>query len=229
MKKMIFLMAFFILLANSYCFAEKKEWVDKTYNFSNVTRVMFFGPNIASEINNGINEKEIIETFNTKINLQKVEIVPFEELIIGMKANGIDMPELAKSKPMEFDKLLFENIYKYTDVIIVSSVSKYGIESRYKAPLSYNTTSYETSYINTQNGSATVQTPVTKTHTLPGGYYNVACVLVRWDLTDAKTRKTILTRIDNEQANHSKNTNKVYTKIVDSFSDDFNKLIKHKN
>jgi hypothetical protein len=237
MKKVILLTIFTLFILNSYCFAEKQEWIDKTYDFSKVTRITICEPNIQNYIKNGILEKEIIDTFKSKAKISNVKIVEPLTIINAINADlGIDLLEINKKNPQEALRIIDENSYKYTDIIITSTVNRYGMGSTYEEGFSYNTTSYQNSYIFTPGGATTtVQSPVTQTHNVRGGNVGVAITSVRWDVKDTKTLKNVFSRIDDRSRSNrtrldNTNPNDLYKRITGSFFDDLNELLnKHKD
>ena len=231
MKKII-LTALILFVLSSVCFAEKQEWVDKSYNFSKVKTVFIYDPVIPNEIKNGIAENEINEIFNKKKVLKDVKILDIPQVVILVQADtGINLDELYKTDPQGSLKMLFENIHKYADIVIVSKIQRYGTGSEYKEAYSYNTTTYQTSTVTTSNGGfATIDTPVTQTNTVPGGYFPASYVTVRYDVYDTKTNKQIFSRIDergkvNRTAFDNTKPRDMFGRIVGSFFDDFNDLL----
>lgn len=231
MRKIVLVALLFLI--SGTCYAEKQEWIDKNYEFYKVKNVYIYTPFIAEYLKNGIVENEILDTFNEKAKIPNVKI-----LDTGMIARlieidrGIDLLELNRTNPAEVGKIFNENVPKYVDLIIYSQVGKYGMGSTYRQAFSYNTTNYQNSYIYGSNGSsAVVQTPQTQTHTIPGGNIPLASTSVRWDVIDAKTGKTIFSRIDErDRGNRSRLENTtpkdLYKRILSSFFDDLNDKIK---
>ena len=211
--------------------AEKQEWVDKTYDFSKVKRIVIFDPNILDKLKNGINEKEIIEIFKSKAKIEKVIIIELSKICNNIYLDtGINLVELNQQNPSEALRILDESLPKYADIYVASSVNEYSMGSQYNEGYTYNTTSYQTSYVTGPGGTATIQTPVNQTHTIPGGYVSVAYANVRFEVYDIKTNKAIFTRIDNRQRSndtifeHGKPKD-LYGRITKSFFDDLSKKI----
>lgn len=196
------------------CFAEKQEWIDKNYKFSNITKVFIYEPVIPDNIKNGINEKEIIESFNAKTNINNVKLVYLPEVIESLKQDmNIDIMILNRSNPQEASIVLNSNISKYADIIICSNINFYGIVSRYTEPIYYQ--------LNNQMQS------------LPGGNFPVACVGVKWEVYDAYSLKPIITRIEsrdrmNRLSYENTKPKDLYERITESFFTDINKKISKK-
>lgn len=232
MKKIAILTFLLSILLSSICFAEKQEWIDKTYNFSKITRVTICDPNIPNYIKNGIVENEIIDIFKEKAKLSNIKIVDPVTVILSINADlGIDLLEMNKKDPAAAAKILDENNYKYTDIIISSTVGRYGMGTTYQEGFSYNTTSYQNSYILTPGGStATIQSPITQTHNIRGGNVPVANTVVRWDVKDTRTLRNVFSRIDDRSRNNSTRLDNtkpkdLYGRITDSFFNDLNNLL----
>ena len=148
---------------------------------------------------------------------------------------GIDLLELNKTNPQEARKIIDENTYKYTDILIKSEVGIYGMGTTYSNGFSYNTTYNQTSQVIGSNGlSGTIQTPITQTHTVGGGNVDTACASVSFKATDTRTGKDIFLRIDNRaKANLTRLDNTVpkdvFGRIVSSFFNDFNGKLRTDN
>jgi hypothetical protein len=197
-KKKIFLILCLLLLTCSTVFAEKQEWVDKSYDFKKVTTVAVLEPLIADDIKNGISEKEIPEIFQDKFKLpNKVKILRLAEIVALIKADtGQDAFEVYKQDKAAGEKLLNDNVSKHADLLITTNVEQYGMTSVYKNGYTYETTEKKTSYINNSNGtSSTVRSPVVREHVVQGGYTDYACAKVRFTVTDTKTNKEVFLRI----------------------------------
>lgn len=121
---LIFLM---LLLVSGTCFAEKQEWVNKTFDFTKVKKVYIYNPSVAGYFKNGIVENEILDIFNKTVKLPNTKI-----LNTGMvatlieKDTGIDLLELNRTNPVEAGKTFLENVPKHVDLIIFSQVGIHG-------------------------------------------------------------------------------------------------------
>lgn len=238
LKKMAvsLILSLFICLFNiSFAAAEKQEWVDKTYDFTKVKRVVILYPNIADYLKNGIAENEIMEIFNKKAKISNVKAMDISQVVRLLKIDtGIDLEEVAKQNPDEALNLLHENMPNYADIVVITNVSDYSMGSTYRQGFSYNTTSTQTSYIYGSNGqSAAINTPVTETHKVRGGNVSVAQAHVRFDVYDTKISKTIFSRMDNRDvANptilHNTKPKSVFKRIVGGFFDNLNDRINKK-
>lgn len=212
--------------------AEKQEWFDKAYDFSKVKRILVYEPLIADKLKNGINEHEILELFQAKMKLPNtVKVITFSDVVNAiMTDTGIDLYALYKEKPQEATKLLVESIPKYADISVSSKVFEYSMGTQYREGFTYNTTEYQTSYVSGYGGSATVTTPVTRTHTVPGGNVPVAYAAVRFEVQDLQSGKNIFIRLDDRaKANPTVFNNtkpkSLYGRITDSFFDDLSEKI----
>ncbi len=238
MKKLSIFTATILLLVlfTTTAFAEKQEWIDKTYDFTKVKRVVIIHPGIADHLKNGIAENEIIEIFKDKAKISNVKVMDIPQVVRLIKIDtGIDLDEIAKQNPDEALKLLRDNMATYADIVVTSNVSDYSMGSTYNEGFSYNTTSTQTSHVYGPNGqSATIDTPVTETHRVPGRNVSVAQAHVRFDVYDTKTSKTIFSRIDNRDVanptifNNTK-PKSVFGRIVGGFFDNLNDRINEKD
>ncbi|MDD4049340.1 MAG: hypothetical protein PHI90_11130 [Clostridia bacterium] len=227
MRKIILIMLM-MLTSTSLCFAEKQEWVEKTYDFSKITKVTILDPIIADNIKNGIKEREISEIFKTHAKLSNIKLVEPSTVILSLNAEfGVNLMELNKINPHEARKIIDENSYKYTDLLIKSEVLVYDMGKTYSDGVTFNTTQNQTSQITNNRGMVvgTVQTPVSQTHTIGGGNVDTAYNVVRFIVTDVKTGKDVFLRIDNRtKVNVTKFDNTkpkdIYGRIVKSFFND---------
>lgn len=195
----IFVMLIFFLMSQAQiASAEKQEWVDKKFNFTQVKKVYIFNPLLDQKLMNGINEHEILAIFNKKAQLPKhIEVVTFEKVVENIKFDtGIDVLKLYEKNPQEGLKLFDEGTRLYSDLIIRSHIFEYSVGREYQEGYTFNTTEYKTAYVNSTSGYATVSMPVSVQHTVPGGNIPVAYASVRWEVTDTKTGKSILVRLD---------------------------------
>lgn len=208
----------------STAFAEKQEWLDKNYDFSKVKTVLICDPTISDHIKNGIKEREIKEIFDSKIKLsEKIKVIYVADLVPLITAEtGTNPLELYVTDQQKAVNLITEAMFRYSDVIITTNVLEYDTGKEYREGYSYNTTEYQTSYINGPYGTTTVQTPVTKTHNVSGGNVQVAYAAVRFEVTDSKTKKPVISRIDDRaRANPTVFDNTkpkdLYGRILNSF------------
>lgn len=226
MKK-VFLLLCIILLISQTVFAEKQEWVDKTYDFTKIKKVLVYPLSVPDTIKNGIVEKGLAEAYIEKTKLPDVQIVDLSTLLYAIQRDtGIDILALRKVDPKEAIKQLDIHTPDYVDAVIYAEITNYGTGSKYRESSSYTTTEYETSYINGPRGTtATVQSPVNKTHVIPGGDALVLYAGVRWDIRDAKTNNVIFSRIDSRSKMpgrfESGTPENMYKRILDSFFKDF--------
>lgn len=233
----VMLLSFLIclLLTNSVS-AEKQEWFNKTYDFSKVIRILITEPKIPDKLKNGITENEVLEIFHDKAKLpNRIKIISLSTLTETIKTDtGIDITILLREKTEDGKKLLHEILPKYVDLTISSRVFEYAMGSEYREGYTYNTTEYQTSYVRGYGGSATIQTPVTRYHTVPGGNVPVAYAAVRWDVYDTQSGKTVFSRLDDRaKANptifNNTKPKSLYGRITADFFDDLSEKLDKKN
>ncbi|MBP2667663.1 MAG: hypothetical protein H6Q76_2643, partial [Firmicutes bacterium] len=114
------------------------------------------------------------------------------------------------------------------DLIVFSTVFEYSIGSQYFEGYTYNTTSYQTSTVYGYGGSATIQTPVTITNSVPGGNRPVAYASVRFDVVDLQKGKNVITRLDDRARVATLSNTKpqdLYGRIIDAFMDDLSEKL----
>lgn len=228
------LMVFFI---QNSVFAEKHEWIDKNYDFSRITRVLLLDPSISDKLKNGITEKEIIEIFNSNMKFpNNIKVMTLSSLVNTIKMDtGIDLIKLNNENQQEAMKLLDQLIPMYADITIVSRVFDYSVGSEYREGYTYTTTEYQTAYVHSGYGGptvATIETPVQRTHTVPGRNVKVAYSSVRWDVYDANSKKAIWSRFDDRaRANNTifDNTKPkdLLERIIRSFCNDLSDKLKN--
>lgn len=212
--------------------AEKQEWFDKQFPFNKVTTVLIYDPQIDAKIKNGIREHEILEAFKGKANLSNVKVITLTDMVNIIKnETGTDLMQLYGTNQQEAIKLLNDYNAKYVDLTISSNVLEYGTGTQYQEGYVYTTTQYQTSYVTGPGGTATVQTPTTQYHNVPGGNRPTAYAAVRWDAYDPKSGKLVMSRIeDRTRVNGSifGSTQPVdlYKRITESFFNFMNDKIK---
>ena len=227
-SKIVILLVVFLLIPNfPIASADKQEWIDKSYNFSNVKRVLLLDPTIEPKLYNGVNEHEIIDIFEKNAKLPKnIAVITRKNIIENIKRDsGIDIDVVNQTNKHEALRLFDEGIMKYSDIVIASCISEYGTCREYREGYTYSTTTYHTSYIYGSNGSSVATSvPVSEIHSIPGGNINVAYASVRWDIKDVQSSKIIMTRLDNRTRDNGTefdNTKPrdLYKRISSSFFD----------
>ena len=221
-----------ILLLTSTVFAEKQEWVDKTFDFKQVKRILVYDPNVAKHLRNGITEKEIQEIFSAKLKFPKeVQVITFSELLeLITRDTGVNPGLLYSTDPNKAIAFINENIPKYADISISTNVLEYSIGKEYREGYTYQTTDYQTAYVYGQNGTTTVQAPVTTNHSVSGRNIPVAYSSVRWDVFYTKTGTAVFSRLEdraraNPTAFNNTKPKDLYRRILDSFFDDLSDKI----
>lgn len=218
-------------MGSGLVFAEKQEWFDSKYNFKKVKKVLIYPPSIPDSLKNGIIEKDLEEVFWGKALLNNIEIINASTLIeLLTKDTGIDIKSLYKTDEKKAIELLHQYIPNYADIVVCTNILNYETDSEYREGYSYTTTEYQTSYIYGPAGTATIQTPVNKTHNVPGGNILVLYTGVRFDVFDTLTNKVIFSRIDNRSKNptilESSTPKNMYKRILKSFFNDLETKIK---
>ena len=232
MRKLFAITAILLLALSSVCFAEKQEWVDKNYDFSKVKAVLLWDMFVDKSLENGINEKEIIEIVREKTNIKYVKGVTPPVVMEAIKRDyGIDLEALKATNQDQVLTTFFKYLPNYVDLEISVKVFSYGYGSHYREGYSYNTTSYKTSYTTGMGGRMeTIQTPVVETHHVPGGNAKVTYCGVRWDIMEINKRNAVWSRIDDRarETDEIENTKPkdMLERIIRSFYDDFNKKTK---
>jgi hypothetical protein len=219
-----------ILFVCTTVFAEKQEWIDKTFDFKKTKRILIYPIQVPDAIKNGIIEKQIEETYWENAKLKNVELITFDKLIELIKNDtGVDLQELHKKDQKLSLEFLKTNLPNYVDLELHANIVAYGTGSEYKEGFSYSTTETQTSYVYGTNGSATVQTPVNRTHYVPGGNALVLYAGIRWDVYDSKTNKPVFSRVDNRSKMptrfESSNPKNMYERILTAFFKDLNSKV----
>lgn len=224
LKKIISLLFLFVFTV-SVASAEKQEWIDH-YDFSKVKTVFVCDPIIANHIKNGIKEKEIKKIFDVQIKLpDKITVITMTDLFALITADtGISPLDWYTLDHQTANKLFFDTMVKYSDLIVITQVLEYDIGKEYREGYIYTTTEYQNSYIYGRNGTTTVQTAVTKSHSVFDGNVQVAYAAVSFDVIDSKTQQHIISRIDDRaRANPTIFDNTIpkdlYGQIMNSFFD----------
>lgn len=227
-KSILSILLCLFVSVSSIVSAEKQEWIDKNYDFSKVKRVLIHEPIVSDKLKNGISERQISEIFNSKLKLpENVKVVTTADIVNKVKIdNGIDIIGLMSQNPKEAAKLYYEAIPNYADIVISSRVFEYSVGSEYREGYTYSTTEYQTAYVNNNLGTnlGTIDMPVSKTNSVPGGNVPVVYASVRWDVYDSKTGKAVIARLDdraraNEKAFDNTKPKDLYQRITGSFFD----------
>ncbi len=221
MIKRVLVLLMVLLLSTSVCFAKANEWKDSRFDFSEIKTVLLLNPVISNDV---LDPFALQKTADILIpELKKLQISPqfLNPLIeqIG-KDIGIDMFKLNKEDNKKYLEIMYENLPKYVDAIMVFNVYQLGWTKKYVAPTSFNYTSYQTSNVYGIGGYlGSIQTPVQRTATLDsGGYKDFATAALGITLVSTKTGDVVWGYIDNRSVRNkvlSKTSpEKQLTKIV---------------
>ena len=119
MRKLFAITAILLLALSSVCFAEKQEWVDKNYDFSKVKAVLLWDMFVDKSLENGINEKEIIEIVREKTNIKYVKVVTPPVVMEAIKRDyGIDLEALKATNQDQVLTTFFKYLPNYVDLEI---------------------------------------------------------------------------------------------------------------
>lgn len=235
MKKLTtFILAIVVLLSiSSTVFAEKKEWIDKNYDFSKTKKILvvFRTPD---SLQDGITEKELQELFFEKLKNgiaedllpQKVKFYEFHDLFNQMKLyNGIDVYSIYNDDPQTAMQMINAYVEENIDIQFHVSPLAYDTGSQYREGYFQTLPSQQTSFVNTPYGTSTVTTYGTKQNYVPGGNIPVVYACVRFDLLDVKTKQSVWSRIDDRARGNptvfdNTKPKDLYGRIISSYLND---------
>lgn len=216
MKKVFILICMFMILATN-CFANKQEYIDKKYDFTQPKKILVVS-SMNENIKNGIIEYRINEiftkTFTSKF-IKPLKSNGFEiSHEVGDFLNGKDMVYKLTSEPKLAE---WKSTY---DIIIFNQLTEFTTKTGWVDGYTYTVpeTHYYSSFdINGNIHSGTVTTQSTKY--VPGYNAEFAVEKVRFDIYDLKTDKIVWSRIDSREKD-SKQGN-LYERILKSFFGDY--------
>ncbi len=230
-----------ILLINimSSCFAEKREWIDKNYDFSSSSKIYVIF-NIPDNIKDGITEHETNDLFIKKLNKQvteqlldtKYRVKTLSNVLTDIKRfNNIDLIQMYQANPAGAETYFQQYLLDNFDAILVANLLVYDTGTQYQEGYFYNMPTTNSTYVTTPYGTSTVTTNTMTQQYVPGGNYPVAYAAVKFEIKDIKTGKVIWTRID-DRARMNKtifdNTKPfdLYGRILGSYFNDLTDTLK---
>lgn len=235
MKKLItFISAvIFLLSISSTVFAEKKEWIDKNYDFSKTKKILviFRTPD---SLKDGITDKEVQELFFEKLRRdvakdllpQNVKFYELPDIFAQMKLyDGIDISSAYNNDPQTAMQMINAYIEKNIDLHFYVSPLAYDVGSQYREGYFQTLPTQQTSFVNTPYGTNTVTTYGTEQKYIPGGNIPVVYACVRFDLFDIKTKQSVWSRIDDRARGNptifdNTKPKDLYGRIVSSYLND---------
>lgn len=189
MKKIsyIFVLCLVFLFCVVSANAAPNQWYDKAYDFKQIKTILVLQPTFSQEVTDNLARQKFTDVATPELKKFKVNFIFLPQLLDNIKQDtGIDMIALYQKDEKQYDNVLFENVPKYADCILMISVPEMGLSERYREPYSVPWTSYNTSYINYGGYSGTVQTPQTNYINVPGRYRTYANAAISIKLLDAK-------------------------------------------
>lgn len=194
-------------------FAEKQEWIDKEYDFKSVKNIRV-EYQVATELHNGIVEKETLSIFKEKF------ISPLAE-----KCSVKDM------NLFFYDNNVAEEGSTSVDLIVKVYLANYHRGDSYKAGYNYTVVSPTTSidYTNSARG-VVVSGTQTQVYHQDGGNVPTAFVIVRFDIIDSATNQVVWSRIDDRvkqgDGRSTPKPKKVFSRVIGDFERDLRKQLK---
>lgn len=192
MKKITMLICIFLCIA-SVGSASPNKWVDKSYDFTTVKRVLVMQTTFSSGVKDEFALQKTEDMLKTETQKLKIQLILYNDLLQQMgKDLDIKLIDLNKLDSERCRAIVKENASKYVDAVLYSEVNEMGWAKQYVPPSSYTYTKYETTQVNTSDGrSATIKSPTKKTTTIPGGSRDIASASFGAKLYDEKTNKLI--------------------------------------
>lgn len=232
MKKILSLVLMLLCISfNAY--ADKQEWIDKSYDFGQSKRVLI-SLNIPNELKNGVMEHETSDIFLEKFKkdvadkliTQSYKFKTFADVTNDLnRFYGIDIAYMYQTEPQKAQATLAKYLGENFDMFLNANLLVYDTGSQYQEGYYYSMPTTQTSFVTTPNGMGTVTTQGTQQQYVPGGNVPVAYAAVKFELTDVKTSKPVWTRIDdraraNVLAIHNTKPIDLYKRIIGSYFDD---------
>lgn len=218
--------------------AAKGDWIDKSYNFKNVEKVLVVMPDLVTTEVNEIEQRNIEEAFEQYARNKGFKVITREMFIDYLSYE--DIVEMNKIMDDDIDKISFNDIKEAvdsmnevfvnaekdkTDIIVFATIFDYKTESTFKRGYTYTRTEYEKITIDSEKyGKTTIERPIEKVETVPAHYLDTIYARVYFTVYDAKSGKKIFLRDDYRYKEpglwESSTPFNMYKRIVSSFFDD---------
>lgn len=217
-------------------FAEKSEFKDSNYNFSQIHSAPFVC-NISEE-NKALIENEYADKVIAQSLLEnaKKKILPLLDSNNLEKQYANLHSEYSQQKLTEptnakkvFDKYLKDNF----DATLYVLIKKYHYEYVQHDGYTYETTEYEEIKIQNSDGTwTTISKPYKKIHYVDPWTEKIAVVNIEFKLVDNKTGEVVFVRTEEKSSSggvfSSPNVDNVAKKLCESYINDLSKIIKGK-
>lgn len=201
MKRLVFLLLVFMFVFQT-AFAEKKEWVDKNFDFKKANTILIQYNYLPHP--DGISENETYDIFfekmfkiYDKLRIQNYKFYnQYNVAQILQKEQNIDIIKLYES---DFEKAnsIYQNwIKENVDIFIKVDTLAYDTGSQYFEGYWLNMPTTNTSYVNTPDGSATITSYGTTQQYVRGGNVPVAYCCVRFVAYDTTTGESVWAKLD---------------------------------
>ena len=221
---------------SSMAFAEKSEFKDSNYNFTQI-RSIPFSCNISDE-----NKAFVDNEYADKVAKQALLENAKKKLLPLLDSNNLEKqystlhseyvqqkltdPESAKSA---FSKYIKDNY----DAKLIVSIKKYHYEYVQHEGYTYESTEYEEIKIQNSDGTwTTISKPYKKTHYVDPWTEKIAVVKIEFKLEDNKTGEVVFARTDEKSSSggvfSSPNVDNVAKKLCESYVNDLSKMVKDK-
>ena len=199
MKRILLLVMSIMVLFSCTVFAQKYDFKNENYNASGLKSVIVIASipdQYASRVQDPYALQKLINETCSKINKStSVHAYTMDDIFQRIiKEKDADFPNTYQNNRELGNKELQDMVNEY-DSVLVLTVAAFGLGEQYQGETSYNTTQNQTSTVIGPNGQvATVNTPVTTSHKIPGHMISNAAVEIDFTLKDAKNMTVIFDR-----------------------------------
>lgn len=228
----------------SLSFAERQEWVDPNYKFSNVKRILV-NLNIPDNLRNGIADNQTSNIFYNKIKTELISKLPasqytfmtYKDVFYNIqRETGYNTSQLNKENPQKAKQLFMDYIKNNVDVILNANLMIYDVGTQYRE--GYWQSVPVTEHSNVYSGLdvipfATVETQTTQQQYIPGQNVRYAYACVKFEMDDVSTNRAIWTRIDDraraDALLRKTDPKDLFSRIVGTYVDTFQEKLTAKN
>lgn len=212
MKKFFLLLVLLIFMMSGTVFAEKQEWIDKEYDFKAVKNIRI-EYQVATELHNGIVEKETLSIFKEKFISPLSEKCSIKNMGLFFQDNNIAQEDSTSA-----------------DLIVKVYLADYHRGDSYRAGYNYTVVSPTSEMVYTTKGTVVVPGTQTQVYHQDGGNVPTAFVIVRFDVIDVETNQVVWSRIDDRAKQGDERSTpkpkKVFSRVIGDFERDLRKQLK---